>query len=298
MRLFSKLFICVAVCVPLLWVQAAGAADLPRIMLMGEDADKDSVPRGSRPFKRVMSALVTGLQAEGFNDVYDEGALSGGVPDRGKRRNVERLLEVARDAGADVIVLFTIYWDIEKGSYATKLKGRIEGRLLSVFDGRMLGNFERASKKSVKLPDVCERECKLEALGSLSKRLAQTVAEALRQKLADFVGGGANADADDSSAGPVAEFVIIMDGFNQDERDAMEEMLEEMLEGMSGSVGLRPKTNEDNGPRYQAYWYTTRARSAKLQRNIRKAMKAIYVRGIMDFTGNTINLTKTGRIKK
>ena len=71
--------------------------------------------------------------------------------------------------------------------------------------------------------------------------------------------------------------------------------MEEMLEEMTGYVSLRPKTNEDNGPVYQAYWYKTKMRSAKLQRDIRKAMEGIGVRGITGFSGNEISVTKTGR---
>ena len=293
MRMITFPLAVLALLFPLLLSSPVHAGDLPRIMLAGEDADKDSIPRGSRPFRRVMSALVTGLQAEGFNDVYDETALSGGVPDRGKRRNLENLIDVGRDAGADVIVLFTIYWNVDDSGYATKITGRVQGRLLNIQDGRMLGNFERATKQGVKVKKGCNRECQIEAVGDMSKKLSATVAEVLRQKMEDYVGGGGGGGDEGSGNGPVAQFVIIMEGFNQDQRDSMEEMFEDF----PGFESLRPRTNDDNGPRYQSYWYKTKLRSAKLQRNLRKAMKKIRVRGIVDFSGNTINITKTGRIK-
>ena len=293
MRMITFPLAVLALVFPLLLSSPVQASDLPRIMLAGEDVDRDSVPRGSRPFKRVMNALVTGLQAEGFNDVYDETATSG-APDHGKRRNLENLIDVGRDAGADVLVIFTIYWNVDNSSYAPKVEGRIEGRLLNIQDGRRLGNFEKASKRGVKVKQSCNRECQIEAVGDLSKKLASTVAEVLRQKLGDYVGGSSGDGSGGGDMGPVAQFVIIMEGFNQDERDSMEEILEDL----PGYKSLRPRTNDDNGPRYQSYWYKTELRSAKLQRNLRKAMKKIKVRGIADFSGNEINLTKTGRIKK
>ena len=48
----------------------ANAADMPNILIMGEDADNDTVPRNSRVFKRVLNGLSNELHNEGFN-VYD-----------------------------------------------------------------------------------------------------------------------------------------------------------------------------------------------------------------------------------
>ena len=53
----------------------AQAVESPNILVMGEDADTDSVPCSSRVFKRVRSALVNQLHDEGLN-VYDETAVS------------------------------------------------------------------------------------------------------------------------------------------------------------------------------------------------------------------------------
>ena len=43
------------------------------ILIMGEDANPDTVPRGSRVFSQVLDALANELIDEGF-DVYDETA--------------------------------------------------------------------------------------------------------------------------------------------------------------------------------------------------------------------------------
>ena len=51
------------------------AAEKPNIMIMGDDADRDTVPRNSRVFRRVLDALSNQLNEEGF-DVYDETAVT------------------------------------------------------------------------------------------------------------------------------------------------------------------------------------------------------------------------------
>ena len=43
----------------------------PNILVMGEDAEPDTLPRGGSVFKRVRDALANALNDEGFN-VYDE----------------------------------------------------------------------------------------------------------------------------------------------------------------------------------------------------------------------------------
>jgi hypothetical protein len=51
------------------------ATDLPRVMILGEDADRDSIPRHSRVYDRVLNAMVNEMLNEGF-DVKDETAMT------------------------------------------------------------------------------------------------------------------------------------------------------------------------------------------------------------------------------
>ncbi|MBT6531040.1 MAG: hypothetical protein HOK99_09005, partial [Betaproteobacteria bacterium] len=68
----SLFYLCIALVIPVL--SGCGASDHAgkiNILIMGEDADSDTVPRNSRVFKRVLSGLSNELHDEGFN-VYDE----------------------------------------------------------------------------------------------------------------------------------------------------------------------------------------------------------------------------------
>src|SRR5262245_34975029 len=76
---------------------AALAADRPNLMIVGEDADRDSVPRGSRIFNRVLAALTSDMIEQGYQ-VYDETAGSMQFTRPGKvRRTDAELVAIARN---------------------------------------------------------------------------------------------------------------------------------------------------------------------------------------------------------
>jgi len=88
------------------------AADRPNLLVMGEDADKDSVPRNSRVFKRVLNAMNSQIQSLGF-DVYDETVVTLDNFAQGRvRRNRAELVDIGRSVRRppiDVVTSFTIY---------------------------------------------------------------------------------------------------------------------------------------------------------------------------------------------
>lgn len=165
----------------------AMASELPRLMLAGEDSEKGSVPRDSKVFKRMTHELLSMLQLEGFQ-VYDERILFSQTPNLRRRRHLKHLLDVGRDAGVDVIVIFSLFWNIENLGYAKKVFGRIEGQLLGVLDGRRLGAFERSVKRGKIVASDCSQACFMEAVGHMAKALAGSLSEMLHQKLVDYGG--------------------------------------------------------------------------------------------------------------
>lgn len=127
---------------------AAQAAELPYLMIMGEDGDMDAVPRDSRVFRRVLNELSETMNMDGF-DVYDETAVTLDDFAQGRsRRSDAELIDIARAVKRppiDIIILFEIYASAERLDYTTKVRTRLSGRLLDVHSGRRLGNFEIAS---------------------------------------------------------------------------------------------------------------------------------------------------------
>ncbi|ETR66016.1 MAG: hypothetical protein OMM_13367 [Candidatus Magnetoglobus multicellularis str. Araruama] len=89
------------------------AADLPRIMIFGEDEDRDTIKRSSPVFKDVLEFFSNEFKNEGF-DVKDETALTHETHIQGKtRRSDAELIQIGKDVGMDVICMFSIYSNVK-----------------------------------------------------------------------------------------------------------------------------------------------------------------------------------------
>ncbi len=264
------------------------AGDLPRLMVMGEDEAGDTIPRGSRVHKRVMNAFANALINEGF-DVYEERAILEDTARR-RRRPVEELVDNARDVGADVIVLFTIYWNVTDKGYAVKYTTRVEGRLLDVQAGKRLGNFDVKAPRQGRLPANCNRECIIEKVGEMAATLAGDVGQALKDNLAYRVDG---ADGSGSQGGMAYEYKLIFDKFSADDMMGFEEY----LEMFSGYISHRPDPSAMNTATHHEYIYKSRISSAKLKRNLNKALKKLNMKGQIAVGGKTYTVKKVAMPK-
>ncbi len=166
------------------------AAEQPNLIIMGEDADPDAVPRDSRIFGRVLDALSNELSDEGF-DVYDETAVTLDDFVQGRIfRTDDEIIDIARSINRppiDVAVIFTIFASRNSVGYTTKITSRIEGRLLNVRSGQRLGNFEVDFPATRNAPPDCNRDCLLRHVGNLSHTLAHDLGAVLSEKLAHLV---------------------------------------------------------------------------------------------------------------
>jgi len=264
---------------------AAKAADKPNLLVMGEDADEDTVPRDSRVFKRVINELQNQLNNEGYN-VFDETAitLDGYVQGRVRRTDAE-IIDIARSITRppiDVATIFIIYASAEALDYTTKIHTRLEGRLLNVQTGRSMGNFEVESPSTWRAPVNCTRECILETVGGHARELAMSLGDVLVQKLTNEVTGGAATYMPPSGPAPiggpiggsvgggsqnpgyVTQYVLTFENFTT------REMLdwEDYLRIFSGYRNHR--VSEDTGM-VHSIWYESTIDDAKLHRNLQKA---------------------------
>jgi len=166
------------------------AAEQPNLLIVGEDADQDTVPRGSRIFNRVLAALTTDMNELGFK-VYDETAAGMDVTNPGRvRRTDAELISVAQripQPPIDVVVAFQVYASVQQNAYSDikELRVRIAGRMVQVQTGKALGNFEVAvGPRGLKpLPVNCNRDCILEHVGNEAKPIAHEVGIVLARKL-------------------------------------------------------------------------------------------------------------------
>ncbi|KAA0116674.1 hypothetical protein CIW48_27465 [Methylobacterium sp. P1-11] len=285
----------------------AQAQAKPNIVVMGEDADEDAVPRGNRIFQRVIAELSETMNLRGYN-VYDETAVAMGFtqPNRVRRRDAE-LIEVARAVSSpplDVVAIFQIYASASKSAYSDIVRPqvRIPGRLLNVRTGQSLGAFEVAGLQLPPLPQGCDRECLLERVGAEAKTIAGDVAAALTAKLDGFVAPRRASDAgapagDAAPAAPVAgggpaaggegcgglptAYTVRLDGFSPQEVQAAEEY-------MAAFRCYEHHRPVRAGGASAEYWYETRSDSARLTRNLRLMLDHMSAPGQVQFSGNTI----------
>ena len=317
----SALIGCFFICLAAMGGAPASAVDQPTIVLMGDDADQDTVARHSRVFNRVHAAMRSMIQEQGFY-VYDETALSMDItnPNRVRRPDSE-LVTVARSIGAppvDVLVIFQIYASAQKNAYAdiNQLRLRISGRLLQVSTSRALGNFEVAiGPKGLRpLPFKCNRDCVLERVGDEAKLVAKEVGYVLARKL-DFLAPAALPAEEDrlgmkgkplpKGSGPYAPssgsaracegmstaYTITLDGY--DGRDL--EAIENMLKALRGYEHHRPIRKS---PRFSRYWYETCSSRARLERNFRFLTEQLDGENRLALTGNRVLIERIIPIKR
>ena len=265
----------------------ANAAEKPNIVIMGEDADRDTVPRNSRVFRRVLDALSNQLNEEGF-DVFDETAVTLDDFAQGRSRRTDaEIIDIARLAKRpplDVAVIFQIYASAAQLSYTTKVKTRITGRLLAVKSGQRLGNFEVDSPREWVAPAKCPRECILEVVGTKSRILANDLGAVLTEKLAHLAARGTGDDGLEQGGIPRA-YSLVFDGFN--EADIND--IEEYLVVFSGYKRHRPTFSS---PRRHEIWYESDISSGRLNRNLKKMLDRLDLRGAVTFSGNSYTVKK------
>ena len=268
----------------------AHAADNPNILVMGEDADEDTVPRNSRVFKRVLTALQGQMDYYSFN-VYDETYVTMDNFTQGRvRRTDEELYDIARSVKRppiDAVVVFSIYASAQQKSYTTKVKARIEGRIINAKSGKFMGNFEVNSGQFWNAPNDCNRECILEVVGDKARILGDELGSVLAEKLDWLVQGGSSNNGRDRSGtnGMVTDYYLVFDGFSAE--DYMD--IEEYLVIFSGYDSHRPA--EQRHTRTEVL-YRSSIGSAKLNRNLNKMLGELDMRATVNVEGNTYTLKR------
>lgn len=271
-----------ALCV-LAFCGAVSATDLPRVMVVGEDVDPDTIPRDSRAFTRVLNAISQQLSNEGF-DVKDETALTYETHVQGRvRRADDELIQIGKDVGVDVLAIFSIYPNGKIEQNSARVTARADGRLLDVHSGSRMGNFEYETPQAKLVPRPFTRNDILESVGDLSRILGMEVGAVLAQRLAGYV---------DQAGGRLLEWTIIFDGFTANDILNMEAY----WVIFSGYESHRPKPDGLNTPMHHEYLYKSAIDSAKLQRNVYKMLQELGLEGRLYMSGNEIRVVKVARV--
>lgn len=282
------------------------SADQPNILIMGEDADTDSVPRGSRIFNQVVMAMQTELQIMGFR-VYDETAVSMNVTDPNRvRRSDAELITVARriqDVPIDVITVFEIFASTEDNPYSDimDLRLRIPGRLINVATGQSLANYE-VSYEPGELPPLApgcdDRNCVLEHIGGEARRVAADVASVLATNL-DYLSPVDTSAAGNASiagenvprggcTGLTTAYTLTFRNFDQEQLFTVEEYLA-AFQGYDHHRPTRSSRSETT------YWYETCSEVARLRRNLSLMTESMGLDARIDLIGNRVEVDNLRR---
>ncbi|MCB1359498.1 MAG: hypothetical protein KDK53_24295 [Maritimibacter sp.] len=284
------------------------AGDQPNLLIMGEDADLDTVKKDSRIFNRVLREIMTEIEAYGFQ-VYDETTVVMPFTDPNRvMRDDSELVAVAsrvKTPPIDVLTIFQIYASIDDHALADikDLRVRVSGRMLHVATGKSLGNYEvsYAPGELAPLPANCDRECVLETVGDEAKRIGADVGAVLAMKL-DKVSPAGSADGggtvivqpapDGGSAavgatctGLTTAYELAFRGFDAAELTQIEEYLVS-FKGYDRHRMLHADAAQTD------YWYETCSDEAKLGRNLRLLPEFMGVDARLEKTGNTFAVEK------
>ncbi len=272
------------------------AAQDPNIMIMGEDADRDTVPCNSRVFEAVRRAVINQLDQEGFN-VFDETATTGpnfvaGRCRRGDAELIDTLRAVTRPP-LDLAVLLRMYASVEELAYTAKVRARISGRLLNVKTGQNLGGFEVKSPEEWTMRVECaqERACLLEDMARYAGILAKDLGAVLAVKLGWLTRGPEATVAAPGAARSAAclhnAYTLVFDGYTTEDVRLAEEYLVAFKD-------YRKHRTTRVSPRRREYWYQSCIDSARLTRNFGEMFKFMNTPSTIDFSPsrNTFTLTK------
>lgn len=262
------------------------AADKPNVLILGEDSQKNAVPRNSPVYKRVLQAVSEQLSTQNFT-VYDETTITLNNFTQGRvGRSDDELIDIAkniRKPPIDVVVIFSIYASQHKQVHTTKIKTRIEGRMLQVQTGKYLGGFEVNSGKMWQAPSGCSRSCLYDVVGDKARVLANDLALVLTEKLSWLYQNNESNGLNGNNM--LTEYALVFDGFTA--QDFSE--IEEYLIVFSGYNSHRPIETRYT---FHEIWYQSSIAIAKLSRNLKKMLVELGLRGHITFEGNTFTVHK------
>ena len=209
------------VCAPMI-AHAEGV----NLLVMGEDADPDTIERHNPIFDRVLQAIAGEMRAAGVS-VYDETAVTMEFYDIGRTRRPDaELLSLARSVEIvpiDAVTAFEIHAETVPSPYEgiTDFRLRIAGRTIAVADGLTLGGYEVSygPGELPMLPLNCDRACQIAFVGDQAAPIARDVGAALAAQLAAVTQGDTGAadrpgDEEPGCGAEAHEFTLAFKGFD------------------------------------------------------------------------------------
>ena len=265
------------------------ATNIP-VLVMSEDENPDTVKRSSNIFKRVIAELQESMQRHGFQMIDEESVavdLGWTISDRRpKRELIERIKLMPKSGKAShqvrAWVLFRIFAQAKKLSFATKVRTRIEGEIYDAESNRFIGKFEwpdtaagQGSEIEYPAPHDCleSRLCISEVVGDRAREIAGSLGDTLAKKLQRYspprgsgarTGGGTavtggGTTAGDAGHGMITPYTVTFRYFDDHEALTIMGVMSEEFPGY--------RTHEliSKSATVRRYNYLTSAKAVKLE---------------------------------
>ncbi|MEP1444627.1 MAG: hypothetical protein ABJK37_00760 [Paraglaciecola sp.] len=284
----SGLLKIVVFCLTFAVLASAQGADSVNLLIMIEDADKNSIPRNSQINKRVHASISQQLNQ--VADVYDETSLTlGNLKQSRKYRTDAELIDIARSITRppiDLVVVLNTYASVTTNQYAKNARARVAAKILNPKSGQLLDNFEVQSPRTWSIPYACNKQsCILEEIGDEAKVLGDELGLVLAEKLNWLINGDTPVQKTTDDTLIVNDYYLEFDGFSPQDMANIEEYL--LL--FSGYISHRPTQQRHTRT---TLLYRSTSGTAKLSRNILKLLEELTMRATINFYDNNFNVKR------
>jgi len=276
------------------------AAESPNVLIMGVDGGRHMARRNGPVFRTVRESLSNVFFERGYG-VYDEAAASlGKVRQHLSHRSDAEIVGIARAVSnppIDLVVAFSAYTAEKDTRYARKLRVRLQGRLIDIRTGRLLGTAEIKSAAFRHAGNSCRKACLADLAAREAAQLAPGLGEALVAKLGRSVQVEHQVEDDYPLEGEVQSaparvlkdnaYTLTFNGFGPREMYR----IEEYLVSFKGYRDHRPVRTDR---RFAEYWYETDIRNGRLNRNLRKMLNRLGMKGQVAMQGNRFVIDRFG----
>lgn len=184
------------------------------------------------------------------------------------------LARSSRSPALDALLYYSPSVVINDASHRWQLKVSLDGSLIAVGSGRLLGSSTMQREQSL-APD-CRGRCAEEAAAELLRQLAQDTAAALVSKLGTVRPGSR---ADSGSSG----YNLVFNNFTASQLSAIEQGLSQLTGYQSHRPGYLSHTRAE-------YWYQSRMGSAALKREVQQLLAELGLRASLQFSGNSLQV--------
>ncbi len=175
----------------------AQSNDNIRVLIMGEDSDRNSVRRTSDIFKRVIAELKDGMGRKGFRIVDEEFVateLGWKITERRPKTELVQAMKLANTSGkaqlsSRAMALFRIHAYKRPMNFGNQIEVRLTGELYDGLTNEFKGTFE-VPRSAYPAPAECNSSCLSEIVGDHARELAVSLGDVLGEKLAYVTSAG------------------------------------------------------------------------------------------------------------